>query len=179
MKIESGEKPIRNSENKTETKKVSSFETAKGSVYTYLPDGRVERFKKATNETSIQDVIVFIPDWKWFSSHADQEFLKEMESGGEFEEKILSYVQDKEGKLKVWIINEKGEKINKNEDLVKAQKTFLYFGNYEKADFVIPVTKVAHVNYKTFDTKKYQNEEGEWKRESHIGNPVVKINYEN
>lgn len=49
---------------KKEKPQIDYVETEKGSVYTYLPDGRTQRFKKAANETySPQDAIVFIPDW--------------------------------------------------------------------------------------------------------------------
>lgn len=167
------------SENTLEAKKVSSFETAKGSTYKYLPDGKIERFKKVTGEKFITDIVVFIPDWKWFTSNAPEDFLKEMGNQGKFEQTILSYVQNKDEKVKkVWIVDEKGNKIDKTEDLLDKSKVFLYFGNYEKADFIIPVSKIPQINYQTFDTKKYKDENGEFQRWSHIGNPVVKINYE-
>jgi hypothetical protein len=47
----------------------------------------------------------------------------------------------------------------------------------DTVDIVIPVTHTPRVGFSTFDTRKYKDEEtGEWMRERHLGNKVVKIN---
>ncbi|HRH31360.1 MAG TPA: hypothetical protein PK950_01715 [Candidatus Paceibacterota bacterium] len=175
------ENPISNNENakeNNERRKVSSFETEKGSTYQYLENGKIARHKKATGEDFEMNVAVFIPSWSWFKQNAPEKFIKKFEDNRlEFEEFILGYVQGKHEGKKIFIVDIDGKKIDTTDALDKAEKVFLYFGDEVTTDLMMPVSKEAVLDFLVFDTRKFRDGE-EWKRQSHIGNKVVKINYE-
>lgn len=164
--------------NKIEQKRPTSLETAKGSVYQYLPDGRTQRFKKVENKQyEPQDVIVFIPDWITLKTNAPSNFLERFE-GGEtgFVETMLEYCKE----MKVYVIDNQGNKISSNKEKEdKAQLLLAFCKDPESSpDFVVPVSPKPKENWFVYDTRKYFNQEkGQWEREQHIGNKVVKINY--
>ncbi len=75
-----------------------SFVTEKGSVYTYLEDGRIERYKKVTDEHfEPSNAVVFIPNWEWVYTHAPKEFLEKFENELILNQELLSYIHE-EGK---------------------------------------------------------------------------------
>jgi len=56
---------------KREAPAVDRVVTANGSVYKYLPDGRIQRFKKAEGKLyEPQAMLVFVPDFKWVQENA-------------------------------------------------------------------------------------------------------------
>lgn len=154
---------------------VISFETAKGSIYTYLPDGRVERFKAAAGENvEPSNVTVFIPDWDTIAKIAPQDFLEKYENELQLNQEMLSYIHGGDD-AKVFVIDEAGNKIESQEQLQGVEQAFVCFAHGDQGDFVIPVSKDPKLNYQPFDTTKYKGGE-EWKRRAHIGNKIVKIN---
>lgn len=166
-------------ENQLERKSISSFETAKGSEYRYLPDGRTQRFKKVENkEYEPQDVIVFIPDWKTLEEKAPTELLDAL--GGtenEYDQLLLKYSQQ----MKIYVIDENLNKVKSNQEAAAAERIFIALcsSDTETADFVIPVSTIPKENYQPYDTRKFFNETSQqWQREQHIGNKIVKINYD-
>ncbi len=166
-------------ENLSERNKPSSFETAKGSEYRYLEDGRTQRFKKVENkEYDPQDVMVFIPDWKTLEAKASPENLAALgDSENEYQQILLKYSQE----MKVYVVDGNFNKINSNQEVASAEGIFIALckDSDSAPDFVIPVSATPKENYQPYDTTKYLDEtSGEWKREQHIGNKVVKINYD-
>ena len=163
---------------KIEEKRIASIETAKGSIYYFLPDGRTQRFKKVENKQyEPQDVLVFIPDWETLSLKAPKDFLDRFENSKfEFKEIILEYCHS----MKIYIIDKDGNKIDSNEKAKTASQIFLAFckDSDSPADFIIPVSVKPKIGWNIYDTRKYFNEtKQKWEREQHIGNKVAKINY--
>jgi hypothetical protein len=171
-------KSNKNIENSQEKKKVVSFETEKGSVYTYQKDGSIQRYKASTGETFNQSVVAFIPSWDWLKKNAPKEFLDKFENELILQQEMLRYIHQRDGEqMKVWLVDEKGNKIDNADQLNKAKRAFLYFGDEEKNDFIFPVFSDPKKDSLPFDTSKYK-EKDDYKRHSHIGNKIVKINYE-
>lgn len=162
--------------------------TEMGSEYKYLPDGRTQRFKKVENKNEEpQDAIVFVPNYEWIQKNAPQEHLRKNifgENEAQYEQIILEYIQKKKGieneGKKVYIIDEKGYKLDTNEEISRTgEKIFLWFGketdnDKHVEDFRIPVTARPTIGYYAFDTSKYKDK-SQWMREKHLGNKVIKI----
>ncbi|MES2225122.1 MAG: hypothetical protein V4478_04010 [Patescibacteria group bacterium] len=166
-------------ENLPERNQASSFETAKGSEYRYLEDGRTQRFKKVENkEYDPQDVMVFIPDWQTLEAKASPQNLAALGgSENEYQQILLKYAQE----MKVYVVDENFNKINSNQEAASVENTFIALCKTSDSapDYVIPVSIIPKENYQPYDTTKYLDEtSGEWKREQHIGNKIVKINYD-
>ena len=51
---------------------IDKFITSKGSEYSYLSDGRINRFKLATDERMQNDITVFVPDFEKLMSVAPE-----------------------------------------------------------------------------------------------------------
>lgn len=165
--------------------------TEMGSEYKYFPDGRTQRFKKAEGKNyEPQNAMVFVPDWEWILKNKNnmpkEYWTKNIfgENEVQYEQVLLEYIQkekktENEGK-KVYIIDEKGHKLETNEKISKAgEKIFLWFGketidNKYVEDFRIPVTDRPTIGFFTFDTRKYK-EGNQWVREKHLGNKVIEI----
>ena len=160
---------------------IDTVETAKGSTYRYLPDGSTQRFKKVEGrEYEKQSALVYVPDWAWVKQNASPEVLAKL--GGdedEYVQTLLRYVQNpvKSMDRKVYIVDEKGKRIETNQEIKEAEGTvYLIFLSKGNPDFFIPVSHKPKLGFMTFDTRKYDDKEtGEPMRERHLGNPVVKI----
>jgi len=76
-----------------------------------------------------------------------------------------------------YVVNARGKKLETNQDVQKETgPIFLTFGSEAKVDFFVPVSREPKIGYSTFDTRKFYDEkEGVWKRERHLGNKVVEI----
>lgn len=85
-------------------KKPTSVVTARGSQYTYLEDGRTQRWKAATDEKyEPQDILVFIPPWEQIAEKAKElypEIFKEIETQAQFEYILLVYIHSKESAVR-------------------------------------------------------------------------------
>ncbi|VVB61402.1 Uncharacterised protein [uncultured archaeon] len=158
---------------------IDFVETAKGSVYKYLPDGRTQRFKKAENKMKEpQDALVFVPPYDWVWKSAPKELIANNAFGENeliYDEILLSYVQG-EGK-KNYIVDRNGRKLETNKQIAQTNgDVYLTFGDAKKVDFYIPVSKAPKLGWCTYDTRKYMNG-AQTMRERHLGNKVVKIAY--
>ena len=163
---------------------ISFIETAKGSVYNYLPDGRTRRYKRVENKYyEPQDAIVFIPDYEWVSKSATKDILGRLgENEVQYEQTMLEYAQMKG--YKIYIVDQGGNKLETNKQIQNAKgPVFLWFGHREAPageeekltqDFSIPVSSKPREGYYTFDTRKYKSED-KTMRDVHIGNKVVRI----
>lgn len=137
-----------------------TFKTGKGSVYTYLPDGRVERFKTVEGKKyPAQDLIVFV---KFKDSEQEQNFLEG--------------VQDRERSgTKVYVIDKQGNKYSKNSD-IKGKEVFLALVETKtnKVIDTVATKQEPTIGYNTYDESRYV-ENGEPMRSMHIGNKVTEI----
>lgn len=140
------------------TKPIESFETAKGSVYTVLPDGKTQRFKTATGEKNDpQDLIVFA---KFKDSQQEQDFLS---------------AQNRKDGQKLVVVDKDGNIYNTNEE-VKGKDVKLAI---IKDGNIIDTAETSidpKIGYNTFDQRRFEKD-GEPVRSTHLGNKVTKINY--
>lgn len=157
---------------------VASVETAKGSVYRYLPDGTTQRFKKVEGkEYDPQAALVYVPDYAWVQKNAPPETLAKLgDNETQYIENLLEYVHWKGRSM--YIIDKSGKKLESNQDIESAEgPVYLAFLSDDKVDFYIPVSHKPKMGYSTFDTRKYYDKENDqWMRDRHLGNKVVKIN---
>lgn len=156
-------------------KKLRQVITAKGSIYEYLPDGRTQRFQTIEGiKHDPQDALVFVPDYEWVKKNASPGMLNILgETPAQYNQTLLEYAQGK-GK-KCYIIDQRGMKLDTNALIAEAEGAiFLAFGDGEKIDFSIPVSRKPKLGYYTFDTRIFEDEEGR-KRERHLGNRVIEI----
>jgi hypothetical protein len=174
-----------NSEVKTQPEQIKrpkSITTAKGSVYSYLEDGRTQRYKLA-NETleSPMDLLVFIPPWEQIADKAKElypDIFAGIENETQFEQLMLEYME-KRGKKTIRPAvgtQETYSLANMSSDT----QVFLNFVDKEnrRVDFVLPTSREPKIGYKTFDARKYIDPDTrESMKERHIGNKVVKIEY--
>jgi hypothetical protein len=144
-----------------ENSPVKSFETAKGSIYTYGADGKTTRFKTAENkEYKKQDLTVFVE-------------LSEKENT-----EVLIGIND----YKVYVVESQADrsvkKIRDNEDITSPDNIFL--GVYKENGELLFSKKVSQhpINgYCPFDTRQFKKG-GKIFTERHLGNKVVEIKYD-
>jgi hypothetical protein len=163
--------------------KPKSLTTAKGSIYTYLPDGRTQRYKKATETLEApQDLLVFIPPFEKVIDKARElypNFFTNIENDTQFQQLLLEYMT-KDGTKTIRPGADQQEiysLIGTPRDL----QVFLYFIDKikNKVDFILPTSREAKIGYNTFDARKFYDEGAkQHMRERHIGNKVVSIEYE-
>jgi len=142
----------------TDTKAdIESFETAKGSVYTVLPDGRTQRFKTATGEQNEpNDLIVFV---KFKNVQQEQDFLS---------------AQNRQDGKKLYVVDSAGNVYDTNEQ-VKGKDVKLAIVKDGKVIETVETSLEPKIGYNTFDQRRYE-EKGEKYRSTHLGNKVTKIN---
>jgi hypothetical protein len=176
------ERYLRNTQSRLESNTDSAeveLETARGSVYTYLPDGRTQRYKKATGERKEpKDVLVFIPDYNWIVKNAQVILENKKHIVGEDEveylEILVDYVHGTGRDIRV--IDSQGKELKTNEEVAKAERPCCAFLTKGNVDFYLPVTGKPHLGFFTFDTRRF-NSGGQWFRSNHVGNKVIRIKY--
>ena len=165
-----------------EQKRPASILTAKGSTYTYLPDGRTQRFKQATQEMNEpQDLLVFIPPWDLIAEKARKmypDLLGGIENDLIFQDVLLEFAQ-LEGKT-IRIIDEDGKELTTNEAVQKTKQAYMACVDKVTPEegFTIPVGKRPVVGWNTLDTRRYKSPDGSGRRERHIGNSIVAVNFD-
>ncbi len=159
---------------------VEQFKTAQGSVYTYDETGRTARFKTATDEQhDTQGVTVFGA----MSLDEQQDFLavlygdetKPRPDGKKLSVRLGEKLPDGRGK----VVNARTE-INDPEALaIVILNGRNPDGTFTKANVeqVKRTSLQPAVGLNTFDTRKFQDSDGQWKRELHLGNRVTEIKY--
>lgn len=148
-------------EEKKETsfKGIASFETAKGSVYTVLPDGRTQRFKTATKEQNEpQDLTVFV---KFKDAAQEQDFLEGVQ-------------RSETSGTKVYVIDKQGNKYDRNEQAAGKDVRLALVKDGKVID-TAETSTTPKIGYNTFDQRRFEKD-GEKYRQAHLGNKVVKIN---
>ncbi len=165
----------------TEKRKPVEIITAKGSVYKYLPDGRTQRYKTATQELSLpQDVLVFIPPWDSIKERALRirpDIFEGIKSESAFEQLILKFAQIDGHNMVVY--NGDRKVITSNAEAAMASDVLLAFIDAQEANksFLLRVSPDPVIGHLTFDTRVFTDEEGRSMRELHIGNKVTEIKY--
>ncbi len=164
-----------------EKKKPVRFKTSMGSVYEYLPDGRTQRFKTATNEQSEpQDTIVFVPPWDLIKEGAHRNYPKIFESidnEGLYESLLLDYIHQPNHTIR--ITNREGKELTTSSQIQDTDRVYICCIDKDRPEdsFYLPVSKEPKVGYQTYDTTKYVGDDGETYRDKHLGNKVVEIEY--
>jgi hypothetical protein len=165
--------------------------TAKGSVYSYLDDGRTQRSKKALkdNEESIkepQDVLVYVPDYLTLKQKGGQTWIdyldsKGMDNPGTYEQVLNEYAQTN-GKT-IRVVSGKGKQLLTNLEVSLVEEgegVFIALIDKgldgDKTYATIPVTGRPVLGFSTYDARRYYDEiTGKPMKEQHIGNRVIRI----
>ncbi|MCA9360941.1 hypothetical protein KC845_00110 [Candidatus Kaiserbacteria bacterium] len=164
-----------------EVKVPKSITTAKGSVYTYLKDGRTQRFKSAEGEMEEpQNVLVFIPrvdniaDWEHFDRLPD--WIKENDNDQVMEILASDYIQNPN--KRVVLTDESNEIVRSNADATKAKSLILQFveNATNQTEFALPVSSKPEIGATTYDAR-YFDKDGKEHVLAHIGNVVTSIDY--
>ena len=140
-------------------KGIVSFETAKGSVYTVLPNGKTQRFKTATKEQNEpQDLTVFV---KFKNPAQEQDFLEGVQ-------------RSETSGTKVYVIDKQGNKYDTNEQAAGKDVRLALVKDGKVID-TAETSTTPKIGYNAFDQRRFEKD-GEKYREAHLGNKVVKIN---
>lgn len=150
----------------TPPKKVRSFQTAQGSVYTYDNQGRTTRFKTSTGEQDhVQDITVFVE----LTPEQEQKFLE-----------AYRHTSPESRDKKIYVLERQPDNtpriVRKLEDVKDPSKLYLGIVQGGQVIGTKEATLIPTIGYQVFDTRHYQ-ENGEWKTERHLGNKVTKIDY--
>lgn len=164
-----------------EIKPPKSVTTAKGSVYTYLDDGRTQRFKSVEGEMKEpQNVLTFIPridsigDWEHFERLPD--WIKENDNDQVMEILASDYIHNPN--KRVVLTNESNEIVRSNADATKAKSLLLQFVDNatNQTEFALPVSSKPEIGATTYDAR-YFDKDGKEHMSAHIGNAVTSIEY--
>ncbi len=167
--------------NKQEALRPKQITTSKGSVYTFLPDGRTQRYKKETGETmEPMDLIVFVPPWNVVKDKVPklyEKFFGNIQSDFEYDQLILQYVHEKD--KSIYVTDQDGKILKTQEEIDSASR--VYVACVSKKDvndgFYLPVVKDARIGFSTLDMKFWIDDKGMEMRVKHLGNDVVDIQY--
>jgi len=190
MKANSEEFEIGNVEN-IPNSDIKEVVTAKGSIYSYLDDGRTQRFRvvKKDSEKSKkepQNVLVYVPDYLTLTQRGGQTWIdyldsKGMDNPGTYQQVLNEYAQTS-GKT-IRVVSKKGRQLTTNTEVFEVEEEEGVFialidrcldGN--KTFVTIPVTGRPVLGFFTYDARRFDDEKtGEPMKEQHIGNRVIKI----
>lgn len=160
---------------------VDTFTTSRGSVYKFLEDGRISRFKTKTNEQNEpQDMIVFIPDFDMLKKLISPETLEKLgQDDEEVLQTVLEYVNGGSFEHHAYIINEENRIVRSKEDLQNAKRLGVILGKSDegklKGEVAFPVSRRPRIGFSTFDMSFYKNDNGEERVRRHLGNKVNEI----
>lgn len=172
-------------ENETDNEKPkpNRFVTSHGSVYDYLSDGRVQRFKKVTGETiEPMDVTVFVPQFEHLKLEAqfnnvDAESFCGIKNQSQYD-RLLVFLR------RARIVDmATGEELMHNNGIEKTFNVFLSLVDVDDEHdsnpktFHIPVSKEPKLGYIPFETSVHKDKGGKMQRSVHIGHEVVEMQY--
>lgn len=148
--------------------------TSRGSRYTFLPNGKTERFKAVTGETlPPMDVLLFIPPLadipESVKNHYPHIFSPSL-TQDEFIQICLSYNP-------IVPVFRDGREITEATDIKEGDEVFLYFIKDNKPDFHIPVSYEPTIGHSTYDRRTWSNEEGRRMHQHHLGHAVIDVEY--
>lgn len=166
-----------------EKRKPKTITTSKGSIYTFLPDGRTQRYKTAEGKMEApQDLLVFIPPWENITQKAKElypEIFSSIDNAIQFEQLLLEYMV--KGSPKTIRPAMDGNETYSLESTPPEATVFLNFINKDtkRVDFALPTSREPKIGYSTFDARRFlDSADNIVKRERHIGNKIVSIDYE-
>lgn len=142
-----------------------SFQTEKGSIYTYGEYGRTTRYKAVTGEMhETQDVTVFAR----LSPDQEQDILHAIHKPREQDETKKVYVAERGENDEAWLVR-------RREQVRRLGRLYLIIYNKDNAEEIIPVSLEPEVGANVFDTRHYKDNSGQAMTERHLGNKVIKI----
>jgi hypothetical protein len=152
-------------------RRVKTFKTAQGSIYTYDQDGKTTRFKTATGEQQErQDITVFAN----LTPDEEQEVLH-----------AYRHIDDKYKNSKVYVVERQKGNLPKFlfdiKDIKDPNEIYIAVVLDKNAGAYSLVKKASvtpTIGCAVFDMRQW-NEDGQTKTERHLGNNVVDIQYEN
>ena len=153
--------------------------TSKGSIYTYLPDGRSQRFKRTTGEkSSPQNVLVYLPDFQTLWGAAEDEIRGKFGRGQfELDQLILGYVHRDTPHGFVIVGDSQGNIAHNMIQVINLDHPFIHLaGKNGRIEHSFPVSPWPRVGYLTFDCFE-TNKGGKEVYSRHLGNDVVEIYY--
>ena len=148
-------------------RKVVSFKTAKGSVYTYDEDSKTTRYKTATNEPQArQDITVFAK----LTAEDEEAYIAAYRSKYRRDPHERVYVLERQPDDTPKIIRDIQE-VSDPENL--------YLGIMKEKEIIrlVKASISPVIGTHPFDSRRFKNDQGEWKSERHLGNEVVEIEY--
>jgi len=163
-----------------QSEKVICFLTEKGSVYSYLPNGKVQRFKTSENLIKTPyDITVFIPDFDWLVRNGPKEKWRQYAKNPlEYSGNLTDYAYANGRKLT--ICDRDGNKTLENSQLNTEKDRFVAFcRQYKdsvKVDFHLPVSRFPQLGFRPYEFSYSQiNKNGEAKKEHHLGHSITSI----
>ena len=160
----------------TEISTVQRFETSYGSIYTYLPDGRIQRLKNANQLCRPKDIALFVPPEDELETLVDERTRKYCEESG-YTSTLLQAIHALDKTL--FLIRPDGtpirnlEGIKQETDLQLACSPHTKFPRYY---FAIPISIAPSIGYSPFDANI--TEQGTLD-DRHFGHPITRILYTN
>ncbi|HEY1645369.1 MAG TPA: hypothetical protein VGF75_03200 [Candidatus Saccharimonadales bacterium] len=143
---------------------IASFETSRGSVYTYNEEGRTTRYKAATGEGyETQGITVFA---NLNLKMKKDVLLALLRSIGP---KTKIYVSEKQPDGQQRIVSDVG-------DVKDPASLFLTIYQGDNIAEVTPATLFSQEGFMVFDSRQFM-EDGVMRTERHLGHPITKINY--
>jgi hypothetical protein len=149
-----------------------SFETERGSLYTYLSDGRTERVKYTGEKRPPNDITVFIPDFEILRKNMSRELLSQAgitDNSEDYERALIELVHNKGYNIRV--IDQSGRILRTAQAMATAQGLFLAFEHEGDVRVYLPVSRVPQIGWSVLQMRK----EGD-SRIRHLGHRVTKIN---
>jgi len=159
---------------------IEKFRTTQGSVYTYDDAGKTTRFKTATGEQhDAQDVTVFagmpLDEQQDFLAVLYRDETKERPDGKKLSVRLGEKLPDGTGR----VINSRDNISNPDALAIAILNGKNPDGTFtkENVEQARRVTLQPAVGLNAFDTRKFLDTDGQWKRELHLGNRVTEIKY--
>jgi hypothetical protein len=158
---------------------IKMFRTSQCSRYAYFDNGKTQRYKEFDKEyREPQDILVFIPNFEWFSKNAPAEMRGKFSDEKKYDAFINLHIYSRGVRTK--ILDSKGFEMTKNEDLKKPGLVFLAFIAKEgeqkgKVLFHLPVAKSPKIGFNTFDMRLEEVDSQQTLIHMHLGNTVVEV----
>ena len=160
--------------------------TERGSVYTYLPDGKTIRYKEVADKHSApQDILVFVPDYEWVKKNAPEKDSparicnKYGCDEAQYQNLLLSYIHDDDKSC--YVVNKDNKELFSNREVAETEgPVYLLFVDRSelrpKKSFHIPVAKKPVIGFSAYDMRRF-TESGTSFAQRHLGHKVTQIEY--
>lgn len=155
--------------------------TAKGSRYTYLPDGTTQRYKTVEHlQCEPQQLLVYIPDYQYAQAKGWDHITNKFDDEFSYNQFILSAIRwNAVNGNQTYIVDAGVEPIaflETNEQVRAAiHPTFICMSKNEQNNLAIPISSKPLIGFNTYDQRRFTDEAGQPRTEKHFGNAVVEI----